>query len=76
MSKMSPCLSPILSPSITAPPSLDTTPSVSRQLSTTSIQSLADLIACASTSSQLAERCVEVVKEEGLRHAKINLEAR
>jgi hypothetical protein len=74
--KMSPYLSPILSPSITTPPSLDATPSVSRQLSTKSIQSLADLIVCASTSSRLPESCVEVVKEAGLRHAKINLEAR
>lgn len=73
---MSPYLSPILSPSITTPPSLDTTPSVSRQLSTTSIQGLADFIVCASTSSHLPERRVEVVKEEGLRHAKISLEAR
>jgi choline kinase len=40
-----------------------------------SVQSLADLIVTASTS-RLAENNVEVVREEGLQHARVKLDAR
>ncbi len=52
-----------------------TQPSVSRQMSTSSIQSIADLLVTAS-SSRLAESNTEAYREEGLRHAKIKLDAR
>ncbi|KAF9535501.1 protein kinase subdomain-containing protein PKL/CAK/ChoK [Crepidotus variabilis] len=60
------------SASITNP----TAPSLTRELSNSSIQSLADLLISSSTS-QLAEASgQEVVREEGLRHAKVKLDAR
>ena len=40
-----------------------------------SVQSLADLIVTAS-ASRLADNNVEVVREEGLQHAKVKLDAR
>jgi choline kinase len=46
----------------------------SRTLSTSSVQSLAELLI--NTAPQLAATEVEVVREEGLRHAKVRLEAR
>lgn len=75
--------SPVISPSIpvSSPSSLngDNSPLV-RGLSTSSVQSLAELFIGGRTSSassvQLAQGEVEVVKEEGLRHSSATLEAR
>jgi choline kinase len=68
----------LLSPAFSSSTSSLVTPSVasvSRQLSSSSVQSLANLIVTTSTS-RLAENNVEVVREEGVRHAKIKLDAR
>jgi len=50
-------------------------PLITPNVASSSVQSLADLIVTASTS-RLAENNVEVVKEEGLQHARIKLDAR
>lgn len=75
---------PVLSPSLSST-SLVTSNSgrnITKSLSTSSVQSLSGLIINASSSSsslgsiQFAPGEVEVVKEEGLRHAIVTLEAR
>ncbi|KAG5648208.1 hypothetical protein DXG03_006163 [Asterophora parasitica] len=74
--------SPLLTPMIsTTPPSASFSigsPHLTRSLSSASIEALTDILrANSSTSSvQLTEGVVEVVREEGLRHANVKLEAR
>lgn len=50
-------------------------PLITPSVASSSAQSLADLIVTASTS-RLAENNVEVVREEGLQHARVKLDAR
>lgn len=69
---------PVLSPGFSSSSSslvAPQVPSVSRQLSTSSVQSFTDLLVSASTS-RLSDSNVEVVRVEGLRHAKMKLDAR
>lgn len=61
---MAPVLSQTFSSSLVTP-----------NVASSSAQSLADLIVTASTS-RLAESNVEVVREEGLQHARIKLDAK
>ncbi|KAK1232087.1 hypothetical protein PQX77_004805 [Marasmius sp. AFHP31] len=73
-------MSPIISPSISTPSISLENPSLIKRLSTSSVQSLASTIAASASSSITslppAGQDVEVVREEGLRHATIRLEAR
>ncbi|KIM48358.1 hypothetical protein M413DRAFT_440087 [Hebeloma cylindrosporum] len=69
---------PVLSQPFSSSTSSLVTPnvgSVPMQLSSSSVHSLADFFLTASTS-RLAENNVEVVREEGLQHARIKLDAR
>ncbi|PPQ90408.1 hypothetical protein CVT25_014926 [Psilocybe cyanescens] len=68
-------MTPILSPGFSSSSSSLPPASASRQLSTSSLQTLADLLVSASTT-QLSDTTAEVVREEGLRHAKFKLDAR
>ncbi|KAH9487096.1 Putative choline kinase [Psilocybe cubensis] len=68
-------MTPILSPGFSSSSSPLPPAGTSRQVSTSSLQTLADLLVSASTA-QLSEANVEVVREEGVRHAKFKLDAR
>ncbi|KAL0578026.1 hypothetical protein V5O48_003976 [Marasmius crinis-equi] len=71
--------SPIISPALSSPSLPLESPSLIKRLSTSSVKSLATLAASASSSFASlppAGEDIEVVKEEGLRHAIIRLEAR
>ena len=70
-----PSMTPVLSPGFSSSSSSLPSPSITRQLSSSSVQTLADFLVSASTA-RLAESNVEVVREEGLRHAKLKLDAR
>ncbi|KAF9568549.1 kinase-like protein [Agrocybe pediades] len=65
-------MTPVLSPGLSSTSSL-TSPTLSRAAS--SVQTLAELIVSASSTS-LVEVPAQVVREEGLRHAKLKLDAR
>ncbi|ESK98495.1 choline kinase [Moniliophthora roreri MCA 2997] len=72
-------MSPIISPSLSGPPlGLENRPLI-RRVSTSSVKSIASAIVASASSSVVslpAAGDVEVVKEEGLKHADITLEAR
>ncbi|KAK7058312.1 hypothetical protein VNI00_001943 [Paramarasmius palmivorus] len=72
-------MSPIISPSLSGSSLALENPSIIRRVSTTSVKSLANAIAASASSSVVSLPIagdVEVVKEEGLRHAEVTLEAR
>ncbi|KAF8078286.1 choline kinase, cytoplasm [Lyophyllum atratum] len=74
--------SPLLTPMVLTSPSPSSfsigPPHIARSLSSTSLQALSDAIRSSSSTSvvHLPEGDVEVVREEGLRHANVKLEAR
>ncbi|KXN83599.1 Putative choline kinase [Leucoagaricus sp. SymC.cos] len=72
-------MSPVLSSTVSAPLSASPAVSLGRQLSSSSIQNLATLIASASssrTSLRLADTDADSIRVEGLRHARLFLKAK